>query len=812
MFKYLNIIFVLVISSCVSLFAQLHLVFTPIDTKNGLSENRIRSILQLSDGRMAIMTEGIMNIYDGTIFKHVHLKGTSILPLTEYKGFHHGYVDRDYIWMKNRGQLMLMDVSQERFVSRPDSVLASMHIREPLADFFMDDDQNDWFRTASDNMIYRNSRTNKTCLFVKNVSLLSGARDELYDLAVSGGRVFFFYQHGQVVCCDLKSGKKLYRTNVFPENERTRYDRTLMLVRSKDMIYQLRNGAKGAILHQFNVKLKTWKVILNTNDGMNTLTKDKQGNLWVGSNNGLWYIDNTLQNKTLIRDFRLADGSVINSVASTQFHDSQGGLWIGTFNRGLLYYHPDRFKFRNIGLSAFPSGIKGLEVTCFSGNDNRGVMVGTTHGLFHYKQESGRLDVVSDVPADAACISMTTDSQNHTWLCTENRGVYCFDKTGLRHFVPPVPIRQICTVSGRVYAATNDGLGFFNPLTGTVRRIPLPVNLSHRSYISQLLPIDNNRLLFRGNAGLIIYDLRSKKFSIHLNELLKNGNQQFNCICRDRYGRVWIGSQDGLYVWIPASDRVYTLYTDDGLVNNCVKGIQEDHQGRIWVTTAEGISSISVMGDKNDLKFSFSNYNIYDGVLGNEFTTTATWLSSHGLLLLGGLNGFNTILLNKPVAQFSRLPQPLFTGLRLFGDRVKPGVAYDGNMILSRSITTTERIVLNHNQNFISLEFSALNYVNPTQTYFRYRLEGVDENWREVTSSNGTGVATYTNLSPGIYRFQVKSANNSKVWTAGYSEIMVEVKAPFWKTPLAYFIYLILSAASLFILLKYYQRLTHQRM
>src|ERR1035437_883806 len=96
------------ITCCVTTQAQQHLVFTPIDCKNGLSENRVRNIEQLIDGRMVITTEGVTNIYDGTSFKHLHLKENNICPLTGYRGFHHGYVDKDYMWMKNGGRLMLI--------------------------------------------------------------------------------------------------------------------------------------------------------------------------------------------------------------------------------------------------------------------------------------------------------------------------------------------------------------------------------------------------------------------------------------------------------------------------------------------------------------------------------------------------------------------------------------------------------------------------------------------------------------------------------------------------------------------------------
>ena len=84
---------------------------------------------------------------------------------------------------------------------------------------------------------------------------------------------------------------------------------------------------------------------------------------------------------------------------------------------------------------------------------------------------------------------------------------------------------------------------------------------------------------------------------------------------------------------------------------------------------------------------------------------------------------------------------------------------YHGNRILQRPITLTKEIILNYDQNFFTLEFSALNYINPTQTYYRYQLTGIDFSEREIRSSDGKGTATYTDLPPGTYTFRVQAAD-----------------------------------------------------
>lgn len=800
---------------CILIHAQHHLVFTPIDCKNGLSENRVRNIEQLNDGRMVITTEGVTNIYDGTSFKHLHLKETDVCKLSGYRGFHHGYVDKDYIWMKNDGRLILMDIQHECFVAKPDSVLASMGISEPIADFFMDNDNNYWILTASDKLMYRNTRSGKTTVFLHNASEPIGANDELQDVAVAQGYLFLFYRSSLMVCYDLKTSRKEYQTYYFSKQDQLlQNSSTLMVVQSKNSLYLLRNGLFGVML-EYNIQKREWATVLKTNDWLNTISVDTNENLWVTCRSGLWRVDKSLLSKQLVSTFVMVDGTEIKTEASTIYNDSQGGVWIGTFNRGLLYYHADRFKFKNIGKTFFGSDVNDIDVTCFTETEQGSIVVGTSKGLYSYAPETSSLSLWKGLPADIGCVSLTRDSKGRIWLSSWNYGLYCienniatkFDLGGLN------VLGVVEAVSGQLYFATNwNGFGTFNPETGQYQRIQTSqVSQQQPGSVLQLIRFDSQSLLGIGNNGLFVFDYKRNELKQAQTVMLSSGNQKFNSIYRDSRGIIWIGTQDGLNVWMPHRNEIQTLYTDDGLVNNSIKGILEDKQGLIWITTAGGVSRIDVEDNAKVLQFSISNFNYIDGVIGNEFSTNATYASSNGLLLMGGINGFNVIDLHKPW-MFKRLQKPLFTNFMLAGVAVKPNVSYEGNLILKQSISTTLKVQLRYNQNFIGIEFSALNYVNPTQTYYQYKLEGVDNEWREIVASNGTGNATYTNLAPGTYVFKVKAANNSKEWNNEVASMTILVKPPFWKTAIAYLIYLALVLLLLYLLMAYYKKRTHERL
>ena len=87
--KMKHILLLVALFSCYQLLVQDNFVFSPINTSNGLSDNRVRAITQLSDGRMVFATEGLVNIYDGTEFSYLHANDSKAYDLPNYNGFHH---------------------------------------------------------------------------------------------------------------------------------------------------------------------------------------------------------------------------------------------------------------------------------------------------------------------------------------------------------------------------------------------------------------------------------------------------------------------------------------------------------------------------------------------------------------------------------------------------------------------------------------------------------------------------------------------------------------------------------------------------
>lgn len=709
-----------------SAFAQQPCVFTPIDAAQGLSGNKVRNIAQLPDGRMMIMTEGQLNLYDGTGFSYLHYSREHFCSLSEYSGYHHTYIDgAGYMWIKHQYQLMVLDITRQSFLEHPEHLFSQWGIKGTVKDLFMDKRQNLWIITGQDELVCIDGGNRKASVFLQGVSRET---DQVYDLGILDGRLYIFYRSGLLVCHDFFSGEELYRQSYPDTLAAGLYGKTSYVVQGNHGFYQLCNGDQGGVMLYYDAGLKMWKIVMTTKSRFNYLSIDRDESIWVTGPEGLCHVGADLVDRQYIPSLKLVDGRKIDTEVSTLYNDRQGGMWVGTLDRGILYYHPDRFRFRYIGKVSFPlQEGKTLQVTGFSEEKDGNLIVRTNCGAFLYDPASG----------------------------------------GMVYYRKPVMKEPAC------------------------EEIP-----GIKEEILQTACIGKDSLAGITRYGWFLYDRNRRQSDFH------STVHACNTLCVDRQGNVWVGLEDGLLLWDAGKRKERTFYADDGLVNNSVRSLFCSADGSVWISTANGISRLAMGKEGN---FSFVNFNRFDGVIADEFCERSVYMARDGVLYWGGINGFNRLDPLSTVGE-QGLSSPLFVGFSLFGERIEPGKAYQGRVILERPVAMTRKIVLGYDQNFFTIEFTALNYINPTQTYYRYQLTGIDKEELEIHSADGKGYVTYTDLPSGDYVFRVQAAGNGKSWTGQYAELHIHVETPFWKTGYACLLYLLLVIGGIVLFVVFYLR------
>lgn len=812
--KVIRILLFIVLLLNSPLHAQDHYAFTPIDCSDGLSGNRVRNIIQLRDGRIAINANEIVSIYDGTSFQYFHYNKSNIIPLNDYVGHHRIYVNEDYIYIKDWYKLMAININEERFEQHLDSLFKSYGVKGALVNFFVDEAGNYWMLTDDDVLLYRDYAGGKTVEFLKNVSMNGDERDRLLDIAVVNQQVFLFYNSSLMVCYDLETSRELYRE--YALDEKQDISATLLVVPRGKYLYYLMNGRKTEAL-RFDIELRKWEVILETEYRLNVLSVGKEHDIWITSQAGLWVCDEKLQNKQFIPTLEFVDGKEIKTEVSTVFNDNQGGTWIGTLDRGICYYHPNRFKFKNVGKVFFPNIDQNGEVSvsCFVEDAHGGILVGTRQGLLRYSLSESKLSFEAGLPRNLRCNGLTKDSRQRIWLSSVE-ALFCIQNGKSRSY----PVRDVAKVfeapDKNLYICSYiDGLCLLNPDTGELKKIEESEGRQINS-VSQIRNYKEGMLIGICNLGLFTYDYKKQVLTAPVFKDKKAWQDfydlhHYSDLYVDSRNLVWLATQDGLIVWNQKNEEIRMFYMENGLVNNSIQAISEDRHHVMWITTSYGISCVNVVQEGGRTEYSFSNFNHSDGVIEREFLERSVYVTKDDVILMGGIDGFNEFRINKlpPVKQDMK---PLFVNFHLFGKKVEMDKAYDGNVLLSEPVSATQKIILNYDQNFVSFDFSALNYINRSQTHYRYRLTGLDKEWHEIVSPTGTGTASYANLPPGTYDLEVYAANNSKQWGSSSATIQIIVKNPYWKTPLAYFIYCLLIALSIYWALSSYLRMNKRKL
>lgn len=522
-------------------------------------------------------------------------------------------------------------------------------------------------------------------------------------------------------------------------------------------IYHLQSG------EIINLKKKYNDPYSVSDNAVYTFCKDKEGGIWAGTYfGGINYFP---QPYTSFEKFFPKTGVASlggNAVREIQ-PDKYGHLWIGTEDGGLNKFTLATGDFTNIkplpppqtGLSH--SNIHGLLVTGDSlwiGTFEHGLDVMDIHsGRFirHYDAGGGPHELHSNF-----IYSMLRTRNGEILICT-TRGLYQYNRN--RDDFDPItaaPDYIFYTAvfedsEGTIWLGTiRDGLYYYNPHTG--------------------------------KKGLYLHD-PSNPNSI--------GDNRINRIFEDSQRRLWLATDDGLCLFNPLQNDFTTYSTRHGFLSNMIYSILEDKKRRLWITTSKGLACFSPATEKA-IVFTKAN-----GLLNDQFNYNSVYQDSSGTMYFGGVKGM--IRFNPDNFLRNNFQPPVYiTGFQVFSKEAQVGD------ILRQSVSYTDTIVLSHDQASFSIDFAALSYTSPEMTAYAYKMEGLEGDWTYLETNRK---AYFTKLSPGVYRFMVKSANSGGNWSVSPRILVIEILPPFWASYQAYAVYLLLLGSIIYGIISWY----HQR-
>ena len=284
--------------------------------------------------------------------------------------------------------------------------------------------------------------------------------------------------------------------------------------------------------------------------------------------------------------------------------------------------------------------------------------------------------------------------------------------------------------------------------------------------ITDIIPTNDGKLIVGTlSEGCLVFDIESESF---LDQQLCE--ETVLCLFLEDDYSLWIGTGGfGLrHITRDSSGNLTSKVYDreSGLRDLSIHGIRKDRAGKIWVSTNIGLSRLDPNTDE------IVNYYGNADLQSDEFSNSACLAASDGTLLFGGVDGFNRFdPLKVSKRDFEPDPHIIRFSLMREPERIFP---------------TNEKIVLKHNENYFSISYSAIEFIENSNCEYSYRLEGFDDQWIHQPKAS---MVTYTNLPHGKYSFQVRCTNGDKRWGSKVASLDITVLRPWWNTPLAWLVY-----------------------
>ena len=418
-------------------------IFRNYTAANGLADNGAQTILCTKTGRLVITTAGQINFYDGASFSYIDPLDENIYALSDYRGNYHLYFDKyHHIWLKNTGSVTCVELITERFVPSIEDVFAEFGVKERVMDLFVDRTGVVWLLTA--NGLYSVA----TKQYIKPRAGLN-----LQDLEVYKDKfLMLFYENGLMEMYDITKGKRVAENRPYNDEMARHYAASSLVMMDSTKVYQIRNGAKDAILMQYDVPRKEWTELLRTPYHLNSLVKH-DSLLYVPCEYGYWTVHESSYETTHIEALSIMSGQPLETDINVIAFDRQGGMWAGTESRGILYSRPYKPPFIPYAwgtptanqLGSMMSNVnqwpkfRDRTVNCVF-KDSRGwTWVGTSQGLQVYRRESDLLPQVyttKDGLYNNIVHSIVEDQAHHIWVATSyGISVVLFDEDDKVHFI-----------------------------------------------------------------------------------------------------------------------------------------------------------------------------------------------------------------------------------------------------------------------------------------------------------------------------------------------------------------------------------------
>lgn len=499
------------------------------------------------------------------------------------------------------------------------------------------------------------------------------------------------------------------------------------------------------------------------NDFVRIILEDRSGKLWVGTNKGACTFDGVA-----FSPFTVNEGLCKDQLYS-MMEDMQGNIWFGTNGGGVCKYSGELFT--NF---AEKEGLHSSVIWRLERDKDNNFWLATSQGLSLFDGERFK-KIFADTELDQQIINLYRDSKDRMWVLTKRGGVYAVDNGRIVRHIPATGENAIGNVNdiigtgdGNYWLSTSDsGLVKMTPDGFVYLKDQYPESKVYCGY----LHIDKQGVLWSGTTehGLIRYDGKQLRFYQEEDGLMSN---RVNTIIEDENGYLWLATDGGI-VRFDKNKGFCAITKHDGLKSNNIYLLQFDREHNLWAGTDRGLHKI-VLNQDNEPRM-IQHFGKNEGFTGTETNENAVLKMADGSLWFGTVQGLTKYNPRFDVSFRPEIPIHI-TDIRLFLEPTDWSKRVDSITPWYKIPTSLE---LPYNENHLTFEFVGVYHKSPQKVRYRYRLEGMEENWSPLTDRTQ---AVYSSIPPGEYNFSVKAFREGVSESSKPVNFRFVITPPFWQT------------------------------
>ncbi|MEM6646346.1 MAG: two-component regulator propeller domain-containing protein [Bacteroidota bacterium] len=776
--------------AAVPLIAQPTYRFEHLGVEDGISESTVNVIFQDRTGFMWFGTDDGLNRFDGVNFHtYRHIPGDSLSlsssRVTALTQDIHGH-----LWVGSHNGLQRFDPSRETFhrvsggMGTPDGVCGSI-----ISGLGSDGYGNVWSGSFTGGLCFytpasgRFERARPRAIASERIYLVEQDTDGGLWAVISSG-------HG----CRIQPGSNYCDTDAFPVEVTPR----AFAYGPQGELWTLDYGVLQGRPPRF-IQVEAGREVraidlpdANYNYTAVFATPDR---VWIPTESqGVLEVNVRTETSRFIQADPARSTALRSNMVQVLYQDRQGTIWVGTQN-GLSRWNAqfqrfDHFKRESGDRRALSSNtVNGMTVS-----RDGSLWIATNNGLNRLSREATTFDVFYRAEGVKSRFPnafwwLAEDASGTLWVGSKRHGLFTFDRDR-GAFVLHEPFDSDVFFQGEDYGrgsaamkhsigvrhvnATRDGGLWVGTRLGLAHRPPgaeafvsyTPTQASTIKTVNITYEDGAGRLWIGTDDGLCRMDRTTETFACFRQDLDTRTSLTSDIIWTmttepTTPGLLWVGTiGGGLCAHVIDTDLFRCFTVQDGLKSDVVYGVLPDDRGHLWLSTNGGLVRFHAR------THSIRIFTADDGLQSNEFDLMSYHRDAEGWMYFGGKNGFNRFHPDS-LSVSADIPPVVFTHFDVLDQRQRGFIAADDTVRLTR-----------HDDVF-TVGFAALDYVNPVKNRYRYRLAGHSATWR--TTDGRQPEASYTNVEPGDYVLEVFGSNHDGVFNAASSRLYISVVPALWQ-------------------------------